>query len=389
MRTSLPRPLSPLFIVLAMSIVSSACVPLADVDAPSRAQLRDVLTPPPEVSAAMLAEPEASLLATTAEMRQLVRAVVPAEGSTEQKLDALFKTLRYNADYAVRYDADATLTADEAFRERRANCLAFSAMFIAMAREAGLEANFQEVSVPPSWDSQRDNTLVQYRHVNVSVPLNRRVTGVIDFRIDRYSETFPKHLLSDSGALAHYHSNISMERMVNGQLAEAYVSAKRAIEADDGQSAIWNNMGIIQGRLGNLPLAEASYRQALAVNPKDWSALNNLSNIYAERGDREEAARLRELGDLIKLRNPYYRYALAQHAYRRSAYDEALAQLDSAVAKKRDEPRFYYLRGLAQWQLGDSDAARRDMKQAIEIAQESSTLALYQRQLQEWQDSNG
>lgn len=338
----------------------------------------------------MLAEPDVSLLALSPEMKQFVQAVVPAGGNAEEKLDALFSALRHNASYMVHYDSAATLTADQAFRERRANCLAFSAMFIAMAREVGLDARFQEVDLPPSWDSEREDTLVQYRHVNVNVRLSRRADGIIDFRMDRYSESYPKRLISDEQALAHYHSNISMERMVEGELPEAYVSARRAIAADDGQSAIWNNMGIIQRRLGDLSLAEASYRQALAINPKDWSALNNLSNIYVRRGDLEEAARLRALGDLIKLRNPYYRYALAQNAYRRGAYHEALSQLDAALDKRRSEPRFYYLRGLSQWQLGDPDSAVSDMKRAIKVAmQENDGSALYRRQLQEWQDSQG
>ncbi|MEX1033620.1 MAG: tetratricopeptide repeat protein [Cellvibrionaceae bacterium] len=362
---------------------------MVDVEPPASAQLAQILTPPPQVSPTTLAEPEATLLALTPAMERFLEMVVPADAGTQEKLDKLFDTFRHNAAYMIDYDGDATLTADRAFHQRRANCLAFSAMFIALAREAGLDAHFQEVAVPPSWDAQSDDTLVQFRHVNVSVKLDRGVNGVIDFRMDRYSETYPKRLMTDSEALAHYYSNISMQRLFDGQMAEAYVAAKRAIEADDNQSFIWNNMGIVQRHLGNLELAEASYRQALVIDSRDWSALNNLSYLYAQRGDVEEAQRLRARGDRIKLRNPYYRYALAQQAYRRGAYGEARIQLNVALGKKRSEPRFYYLRGLSLWHLGESGSAISDMKRAIKIATEDGRLALYQRQLEEWQDSQG
>lgn len=375
-------------ILLSALVAAIGCAPLPEVAGPDRAHLEQILVPPAGVGSHLLKEPRASLLGLSPEMKQFVRAVVPADGTAEQKFDALYDTIRFNSAFSMQYDAMATLTAEEAFRQRRGNCLAFSAMFIALAREAGLDARFQEVDVPPSWEAGRD-TLVQYRHVNVSTQITPRLSGVVDFRMDLYRETYSRRLLDDHEALAHYYSNISVEHLLSEELGAAYVAARRAIEANDGQSFIWNNMGIVQRRLGNPQLAEASFRQALAINPKDWSALSNLSHIYARRGDNQEAKRLRALGDQIRLRDPYYRYALAEHAYRRGAYDEALVQLDAALGRAHDEHRFYYLRGLSLWQLGEADSAISNLRRAIKVAEESKSLTLYQRQLEEWQGSRG
>lgn len=388
MRSTSSRQFIPAFVAVA-ALFCSACAPLPGVDGPDSALLDQVMTPPPQVTPAMLEAPGVDLLDLSPEMKAFVDAVVPAEGNREQRIDALFQTLRTNAAFAIDYDANATLTAAETFRQRRGNCLSFSAMFIAMAREAGVDARFQQVDVPPIWDSQEGNTLLQYQHVNVTAKLGRRLGGVIDFRVDLYRETYPKRTLTDEEALAHYYSNISVDYLLEDRIEEAYVAARRALLADSDQGFIWNTMGIIQRRFGELELAEASFRQALSLDQQDWLAVGNLANVYLLRGEQQEADRLRALSDAIKLRNPYYRYALAQRAYRRGAYDEARTQLDLALRGKRNESRFYYLRGMSLWKLGESDSAMDDLERAIKIASEGDTVALYQRQLDEWQGSKG
>ncbi|MGQ9424950.1 tetratricopeptide repeat protein [Gilvimarinus sp. F26214L] len=389
MRSPATRQTGILLVLLSTVLLGSACTPIYRVEAPDSDLLRRVLTPPAGFDSLVAAEPEVAFLALSPEMEAFVATAIPPGAGAEAKLDALFQTLRYNAAYFIEYDDNATFSAAEAFRQRRANCLAFSAMFIAMARHAGLDARFQEVDLPPAWDNPSGDTLVQYRHVNVKVRLRPGDTVVVDFRMDRYSETYPQRQLSDEGALAHYYSNIGMERLIAGRLDGAYTAARRALQADDGQPFIWNNMGTIQRRLGNPELAEASYRQALALDPRDWSALGNLANVLAQRGEHDKATELRAVGDEIKLRNPYYRYALAQHAFNRGNYAEALHQLDEAVERRRSEPRFFYLRGLSRWQLGDRDSAINDVKRAAAIATDSDPQVRYQRQLEKWQASQG
>ena len=45
----------------------------------------------------------------------------------------------------------------------RGNCLSFSSMFVAMAREADLTAYFQEVYIPPNWRTVNDHAGQQTR----------------------------------------------------------------------------------------------------------------------------------------------------------------------------------------------------------------------------------
>ena len=89
------------------------------------------------------------------------------------------------------------------------------------------------------------------------------------------------------------------------------------------------------------------------------------------------------------MNNPYYRYALAQHAYRNRDYDEALSQIQVAMRKESREHRFYFLRGLSLWGKGQNDSAISNVRRAIRMAKEEEPLQRYERQLEEWLAARG
>ena len=80
----------------------------------------------------------------------------------------------------VVYDPALTRTAVELFHQRTGNCLSFAGLFVVLAREAGLDAGFQDVPVLPNWRLDGDAFVVE-RHVNVIVRSGRE-EYVVDFR---------------------------------------------------------------------------------------------------------------------------------------------------------------------------------------------------------------
>ena len=49
------------------------------------------------------------------------------------------------------------------------------------------------------------------------------------------------------------------------------------------------NLGTVYKKLGRAADAEAAYRRALALNPRDIKALNNLGNLRLEQGEYDAA----------------------------------------------------------------------------------------------------
>ncbi len=311
--------------------------------------------------------PEADILAVTPEMRAFLDKYVDRKASPDLKLHELALAIINSESFGVYYD-DTTRTASETFRMKRGNCLSFSNLFVAMARDVGLNVQFQEVDIPPDWTFDKD-TYVLNRHVDVYVDLALAGTRVVDFNMEDFKSTYDMRRISDGRALAHYYNNVGVARMQANDAAAALACFRRAIVDSGGDfSPAWTNLGTLYQRNGHAAHAEAAFLQALKVNEWDSVAMSNLAGLYERLGDRERAAAYQKKVLQHRWRNPYYRYQLAHQAYLAREYDAAIGHLRYAIRQRPREDSFYLLMGLSYLKKGDSEAARRWLTRAQEVA---------------------
>ena len=118
----------------------------------------------------------------------------------------------------------------------------------------------------------------------------------------------PKHWKS--------HNNLALASIDLGELelAEAHYRESLAIQP---QPAIYNDLGVVQERLGLPDDAAASYRKALELDPKSSAAHTNLGSSLARSGKRAEAEQ-------------HFRAALAEDPQNEVAR-KALAQLPAST----------------------------------------------------------
>jgi Flp pilus assembly protein TadD len=309
----------------------------------------------------------ADVLALTPEMKAFADAHVDRKSADNLKLSQLVTAIMGKKTFGVTYD-ESTRTAADTFLTRRGNCLSFSNMFVAMARYVGLNAEFQEVEIPPDWTLDKE-TFVLNRHVDVYVDMGQLGSSVVDFNIEDFKTTYPMRVISDARALAHFYNNLGVERMQAGDTAAALWCFRTAIASDDGRfSPAWTNLGTLYLRRGHAAHAEAAYRQALEVNSAELVAISDLAGLYGRVGDLALAARYRKLVEHHRWRNPYYRYELARHAYADKHYDEAIGHLKYAARQRPKEDRFPHLLALCYLGKGDTAAARRWLARAEEVA---------------------
>jgi Flp pilus assembly protein TadD len=310
---------------------------------------------------------EQDVLAVSAEMREFLNRHVERKAGDELKLHQLVSAIMDSRTFGVTYDT-TTRTASETFRTRKGNCLSFSSMFVAMARDVGLRAQFQEVDIPPDWTLDKD-TYVLNQHVDVRVDL--RPTGVraVDFNIADFRASYEMHTIPDARALAHYYNNVGVERMQAGDTASALECFRRAILVTDRKfSPAWGNLGTLYLRTGHPGHAEAAYLQALSADRGDLVAMSDLARLYERLGDPERAGEYRKKVIHHRWLNPYYRYELAREAYLSHHYDTAIGHLKYAVRKRPREDQFCYLLGLSYLKDGNARAAERWLARAKEVA---------------------
>lgn len=327
------------------------------------------------------------VLAMSAEMQEFLRANVHTKATIGVKLRELIDAIINDGTFGLEFDG-ATRTAAETFELRRGNCLSFSNMFVAMAREIGLSASYQEVDIPPDWTFQNDVFLLN-RHVNVFLDMGPLDDHVVDFNIDDFKSSYTSRTISDARARAHYFNNMGVESMQAGDTKSALGYYRKAIEENDRQfSPAWSNLGTLYLRNGHADYAEAAYLHALRVDSGDLVAMSNLARFYEHRGDNDKSALYRKQVMDHRRENPYYRYQRARDAFAVGDYDTAINHLKYAIRKKDNEDQFYHLLGLCYMQKGNRRAAQRSMAKAQDVAATAELKRRYSSKLDALQSDN-
>jgi hypothetical protein len=310
---------------------------------------------------------QSEVLAVSPEMRAFVNAHVSSGALDVIKLQQLIDALMGSETFGLEYDR-VTRTAAETFRTHHGNCLSFAGMFVALARNAGLRATFEEVEIPPDW-SMGNELFVLNQHVNVSIDLGAAGVHVVDFNISDFKSTYEVRKIDDRRAIAHFYNNLGVERMQDGDIAAAVALLRRAIEADNGDfSPAWNNLGTLYRKAGHFEHAEVCYRNALRADKHDTVAMSNLVALYEKMGLPDRAQEYRKRVREHRLRNPYYLFRLAQEAFFQRDFRTAIEYAKQAIRRQDREDEFYFLLGLCHLMEGREDEAQKWMRKAEEIA---------------------
>jgi tetratricopeptide (TPR) repeat protein len=291
-------------------------------------------------------------------------------GFSERRMDGRAWSLTYAVlDPSLlnfTYDPMVTLTADQAFEQRRGNCLTFSSLFIAMARDAGLQAWYQEVKVPTEWSAVRDTVLVS-KHVNAVVQSGSK-TYTVDVSRRKPERLEVARKLRDSEAKAQYYNNLGADALIVNDLPRAYAYFRKALETQPGQAFLWSNLGVVFKRNEQPEAALLAYQTALRYDPNEMVALNNTYAMYEEAGNTEAAADIRHRVERNRRKNPYYLLYLAETAKEERRWSDAIDLLNRAIKMDDEEYRFYYSLAQSQYHAGQMSIAQANLDKAIELA---------------------
>jgi len=283
------------------------------------------------------------------------------------RLQRLVNFLFQESGLGMRYANDATLTVGQAYRTRKANCLTFTLMTVALAREAGLRAYAQEIEETLAW---REENGIVYRsdHVNTGVIIGQgRFT--VDVAQDSVLTRDPPKSISDQRLLALYYNNRAAELMAGALPAAADPYMAMSLQLDARYANSWSNAGVLQLRQGDSRAAERDYLKALALDPVNTGALFNLVALYQNTGDEVRSAIFKRRLEKVRLKDPYYQFLRALDDERQGDFAHALKHYKQAIRLYDSEPRFYFGLARAYQQLGDGRRARHALGRARRLSQ--------------------
>ena len=291
-------------------------------------------------------------------------------------------------DGGFEYRDHLTRGAAETFQRREGNCLSLVLLTTALADALDVPVQYQEVEVQPIWDKWGQFYLIN-GHINVrlyapedsySVALTSR-SILVDFLPERAVRGYTSRRINRSTVTAMFYNNLAAEALVNGDLDRAYVLTKRSLHHQPDFVSAINTLGVVYRRAGMDEQAEKVYRYAINHPGDHLNPMSNLALLLGEQGRLDEWSKIHRKLELARIRNPFYYYDMAEEAYTRRAYSEAVDWYMRAVKLADYQPEFFLGLSKSYWQLGDKDRAESSMSRAIKLATDEEDKQRYQYKL--------
>lgn len=320
--------------------------------------------------------------ALSPEMKEWLAGAVARESNDERLVAQLLEQLLDRSRLDLEYHQGYTGTAVETFETRQANCLAFTHLFVGMARELGVDVYYLKVEDLQSFEREGDLVVVS-GHVTAGFG-PRRKPRVLEFAIFPAADYRQIRLLSDLSAVALFYSNRGAELLLEGDREGALEWLETAVRIDENLADAWVNLGVVHRRLGDLDAAEIAYRKALVIDPDLTSAYQNLSSMLLKLDDRrEEGQRLLALTDRSENRNPFNFIALGDLSLEQGRPKDAERYYRRALNLEPDSAESQA--AIGQWFLdaGRPRRAKRWLKRARKIDPDNPRVARLAEQITE------
>ncbi|MCC6526749.1 MAG: tetratricopeptide repeat protein [Polyangiaceae bacterium] len=296
-------------------------------------------------------------MALDAATREQVRRAVGTSGAPVARLKRLDGWLR-NGRGAFAYDPDPYQNAQRAYDERRGDCLAYALLFGSLARVLEVPTRFLHATEVLA-RGERDGWFYASSHVAVGLGTGPRM-AVFDFTSGRItsSELTPFELVGDATVLALRYSNIAVDWMAHGRLAEAERLLGVLAELAPGVPEPLNNLGVARTRAGRPAEALALLELGLARFPSYPPLYTNAIRAAGAAGAPEVAHAIELAGSDVAERDPSFLFARGLRLYRSQSYGAAAVDFERATAVSPKSPDLHAWRARAYLSAGDLDLGR-------------------------------
>jgi len=310
------------------------------------------------------------------EIRELARKSVDTLRTDSEKIRAIVNAIIGRTGMSISYDWLSNKTAQQVFYEGRGNCLAYSNLFIGMAREVGLDAVYVDVTTIERISKEAE-VIVNNGHITAGVR-NGPDLVMIDFTRTPEREYMGAKVIDDFEAIANYYNNqgcpYGYYSETSGDRGDEFDPAAAELEMyqmaldvrpDFGRAR--NNLGVALRRRGKVEDAIAQYKIALEADPKFAEARSNLGAAYYSQGRVDDAIHEFESAARAGGSNAYYYHHLGVIQYQQGHYEAALQQFKKAISRDGDLADARYYLGETYMKLGDREKAMEAYRKTLEV----------------------
>ncbi len=171
------------------------------------------------------------------------------------------------------------------------------------------------------------------------------------------------------------------EALITERYSEAYRQFTRACALAPNDPRPYRGLGDVYRMLDRNKNAEQAYRRALELDPAYASAKIRLAHVLYRLGDNREALAIVEEARKKNPDDPILWVALANNAMRLGKPEDAIPWIEKFNKRQGKQVWGYALLGRAFTEKGDTQAAEKVFRQAIEIDPKTAQAYLWLGQL--------
>jgi tetratricopeptide (TPR) repeat protein len=315
---------------------------------------------------------------TTPEMEAWLAEAVPEGTPHETRTSTLLHSLISKRGLQLAYASGFTGTVGEVFESRKANCLGFTHLFVALARQLGEPVYYLKIDDIYSY-TQEGDLVISSGHVTAASGFggDHRILEFSDLDVD-YRQVQP---IPDLTAIALYYSNRAGELLRTSRAGEALHYADIAVKLEPELLDGWINLGVIRRRLGDLEGAEVAYRRALEADPEAPVTYQNLAALYSHQGNHQAAREVLALADQRNNKNPFTYLDLGDFSLRQGDLESAERFYRQALRLDPQLVEAHAAMGLCAIEAGEMNVARRSLRKARRIDPENAWVSRLERRL--------
>jgi tetratricopeptide (TPR) repeat protein len=164
------------------------------------------------------------------------------------------------------------------------------------------------------------------------------------------------------------YNNMAFCYLNEGKTDEAVKIYQEGMAATDDNLLLRTGLAAVYEKEGKFDLAKAQYELVLQKAPNSALAINNLAMLLVEHGkDKDSIDRAKKLVESLKnAANPAFLDTYGWVHYHDGDYGIAVDYLEKAVKAAPKQGQMHYHLGMAYFKKGNKDAAREQLKLAVD-----------------------
>ena len=308
------------------------------------------------------------------EIRQLARDVTRDASTESQKARAIVHAIIGLSGFSITYDWLSNKTAREVFREGKGNCLAYSNLFVGMARAVGVNATYADVAFSERITREAE-IVVHATHITAAVRHTDGRTVLIDFTSTPERKYLGFDVIDDLEAIANFYNNqgflygyfTETEDVDFDPLEKELEMYRLALEVLPTFGRARNNLGVALRRRGRVDEAIEQYELAIEHDPRHAEALSNLGTAYMHQGRTEEALQAFRRAARNAGPDGFIHHRLGIVYLRLAMYQEAIEQFREALSREPEMADAHFHLGECYRAVGNEKKAIEEYEATLEV----------------------